>query len=97
MGLVICVLIAVVLYLLGKKIAPPSEENPEKRAPYACGEDFPPEEVQVYIHNFHYIAFFVIFEVAVLLLALSMYSFSFFAVALYAIVVFLALSQIPRW
>jgi len=96
MGLVICVLVAVALYLLGGKIAPPSEENPEKRTPYACGEDYPPEEIQVYIHDFYYIAFFVIFEVAVLLLALSMYSFSFLAVAIYAIIVFLALFQVPR-
>ncbi len=96
-GLLICLLIAVVFYLLGKKIAPPSEENPEKTAPYACGEDYPPEKIQMYIHNFYYIAFFVLFEIATLILALSMFSFSFYVVAAYAIIVFLTLLQIPRW
>ncbi|MCD6164067.1 MAG: NADH-quinone oxidoreductase subunit A [Candidatus Odinarchaeota archaeon] len=96
-GLLICLLIAVVFYFLGKKIAPPSEENPEKTAPYACGEDYPPEKIQMYIHNFYYIAFFVLFEIATLILALSMFSFSFYVVAAYAIIVFLTLLQIPRW
>jgi len=96
-GLLICLLIAVVFYFLGKKIAPPSEENPEKTAPYACGEDYPPEKIQMYIHNFYYIAFFVLFEIATLILALSMFSFSFYVVAVYAIIVFLTLLQIPRW
>ncbi|MHA1582745.1 MAG: NADH-quinone oxidoreductase subunit A [Candidatus Baldrarchaeia archaeon] len=96
-GLLICLLIAVVFYLLGKKISPPSEENPEKTAPYACGEDYPPEKIQMYIHNFYYIAFFVLFEIATLILALSMFSFSFYVVAAYAIIVFLTLLQIPRW
>jgi len=96
-GLLICLLIAVVFYFLGKKIAPPSEENPEKTAPYACGEDYPPEKIQMYIHNFYYIAFFVLFEIATLILSLSMFSFSFYVVAAYAIIVFLTLLQIPRW
>jgi len=96
-GLLICILIAVAFYILGKKIAPSSEENPEKTAPYACGEDYPPEEIQVYIHHFYYIAFFVIFEIAALILALSMYSLSFYVVAAYAIIVFLILLKIPRW
>jgi len=71
-GFILASLIAVTIYAIGGKIAPKTSSSKNKLAPYACGEDFPPEKVPISIHVFDFAALFMVFDVIALIIALSM-------------------------
>ena len=69
---ILSLLIALSIYYIGKKIAPPFKPNKDKVSPYACGEYFPPEKVPMKIIFFKYAVLFLIFDIVALLIAFSM-------------------------
>jgi len=89
---IVCLLTSAFLYLLGRKIAPRGKESDEKVTPYACGEDYPVEYIQYYIHWFYYAVFFTILEVAVMLVAFSLFapSVALLVIIIYTIMAILA-------
>jgi len=62
--LIIAVVAALVVWEIGKQIAPVGEDTPGKLAPYACGEDVPAIRVRMNLENFFiYAVYFMIFDV----------------------------------
>ena len=61
---------AILLYLLGKRIAPKPNNTGGKLTSYACGEDMPGTKVQFGYRLFFFVAlFFTIMHVAALVIA----------------------------
>ena len=96
LGFIISLLFAVLLYTFSGKIAPKFKNNREKELPYTCGEDLPPQTVQIYIPQFYYLVFFTIMEVALALLTIAFYSSIFWVPFIYVILVSLTLLALPR-
>ncbi|MBD3205051.1 hypothetical protein GF319_01755 [Candidatus Bathyarchaeota archaeon] len=62
MGLAI--FIGLIIVAIGNEIAPKSEYNAEKLAPYACGEPLQPRRIRVNVENFFiYAVYFMIFDI----------------------------------
>lgn len=73
-------------YWIGGKIAPKGKKTPGKLATYACGEDFPPEKLQLNVQRFFiYAVYFMIFDILSFILAISFMNPGLLP-ALYAIV-----------
>jgi len=69
----ISVLVAVLILLIGNKIAPKGSDTPGKLASYACGEDITPTKIRVNIENFFiYAVYFMIFDVLGFVLATTL-------------------------
>ncbi len=67
---IIFILVGLLLYLFGRKIAPKFNPVGGKATPYACGEDIPMKKMQVsYRLFFHVALFFTIMHVAALMIA----------------------------
>ena len=67
---VVFILVGLVLYLFGRRIAPRFNPVGGKATPYACGEDIPMRKIQVSYRLFFHIAlFFTIMHVAALMIA----------------------------
>jgi len=63
---------SIVLYLVGAVISPKNKKTKGKLAPYACGEELPPQKFQVNVRSFFlYVTFFMIFDISAFLLAMS--------------------------
>lgn len=63
-------IVALILLAVGKYIAPKGRDTPGKFAPYACGEDLPPERVMVDVEEFFvYALYFMIFDILAFILA----------------------------
>jgi len=78
---------AVIIYLLGGKLAPKSEPTKEKNAPYSCGEHGPVKEAKVDLERFlTYAVFFLIFDVLAFVTMTSFYATDLLPVA-YALIV----------
>lgn len=58
-------------YTLHKLMAPRPCEDKLKRAPYACGEELPPERVPVKLLLFKYVCLFLVVDVTALLFAFA--------------------------
>lgn len=71
-GFLIASLVSIIIYAIGGAIAPKASSSKDKLAPYACGEDFPPEKTPISIHVFDFAALFMVFDVVALMIALSM-------------------------
>ncbi|MEM3506297.1 MAG: NADH-quinone oxidoreductase subunit A [Candidatus Bathyarchaeia archaeon] len=71
-GFIIAVLVSIIIYIMGGAIAPKASSSNDKIAPYACGEDMPPEKSSISIHVFDFAALFMVFDVIALVVALSM-------------------------
>jgi len=83
---VLSILLGVILYILGSIIAPKVKKRTEKLAPYACGEDLPPEKLQVNAEEFFiYATYFLIFDVVAFVLATSFSNPGFFPILFIAI------------
>jgi len=63
---------AAIIYGVGGAVSPKPEANPDKLAPYACGEDLPPEKTRFSITLYNYAALFLIFDVVAMAIILSM-------------------------
>ena len=64
--------VSILLYLIGTVISPRNKKTKGKIAPYACGEELPPQKFQVNVRRFFlYITYFMIFDISAFLLALS--------------------------
>jgi len=65
-------IVVLIFYGIGKKIAPKGAKLLGKLAPYACGEDLPPVKLQVDVERFFiYITYFMIFDILVIIMATS--------------------------
>lgn len=66
----IFILVGLLLYLFGRRLAPKFNPVGGKTTPYACGEDIPMHKVQVSYRLFFHIAiFFTVMHVAALMVA----------------------------
>lgn len=64
--------ISISLYLIGATMSPKGKKTKGKLAPYACGEELPPQKFQVNVRSFFlYVTFFMIFDISAFLLAMS--------------------------
>ena len=91
MAIIAPLIVTLLLYLLGRMMAPKhTRQSEDKLAPYACGEDFPPEKLQVTANFFWYGLAFLIFDVIDFLLALA-FGVSPIIPALYLALIILAL------
>jgi NADH:ubiquinone oxidoreductase subunit 3 (subunit A) len=63
---------AAIIYGIGGAISPKSKANPDKLAPYACGENLPPEKARFSVILYNYAALFLIFDVVAMAIILSM-------------------------
>lgn len=68
----IAVIVSILIFLWGGMISAKGEKTSGKLAPYACGEDFPPEKFRVDVRRlFIYGLYFLIFDAFALIFALS--------------------------
>jgi len=78
--------VSLVLYWIGGRIAPRGKRTPGKLATYACGEEYPPEKLQLNVQRFFiYAVYFMIFDILAFILATSFMSPGLMP-ALYAII-----------
>ena len=93
-------LIGLIFYWIGARIAPKGTKTPGKLAPYACGEDFPPVRLQVNMERFFlYTIFFMVFDILAVVLATSLARPGILP-ALYALIVFASVMLVlplARW
>ncbi len=75
-GFALSLLIIVIIYLIGRRIAPKGgKAGGAKTDPYACGEDLPAEESRIDLERFLIFAlFFLIFDVAAFMVATSYFT-----------------------
>ena len=90
------------LYALGRRMAPAGKKTKDKESTYACGEDVPPGNVQFYIHRFYFAVFFVIFEAAAFIIFTGITGgtipfIGWFLVLVYTILLGVALIAVPLW
>jgi NADH:ubiquinone oxidoreductase subunit 3 (subunit A) len=90
------------LYALGRRMAPAGKKTKDKESTYACGEDVPPGNVQFYIHRFYFAVFFVIFEAAAFIIFTGITGgtipyISWFLVLVYTIMLLVAVIAVPLW
>lgn len=72
------------------------ETSASKVAPYACGEDLPPERLQVDMEKFLiYAVYFLIFDVLAFILVTSLYSPGFFPIIYASIGLMAAVFLLP--
>jgi len=63
---------SLIFYWVGGRIAPRGKKTPAKLAPYACGEEYPSEKLQLNVQRFFiYAVYFMIFDILAFILATS--------------------------
>jgi len=63
-------IVALIVLAVGRDLAAKGRDTPGKFAPYACGEDLPPERVMVDVEEFFiYAVYFMIFDILGFILA----------------------------
>lgn len=97
---VLSVIVGLIFYAIGGRIAPKGKKTPGKLAPYACGEDVQAIRPQVNVERFFLLTvFFMIFHILAVTLATSLARPGVFP-AIYALVVLgsvLILLPVVRW
>jgi NADH:ubiquinone oxidoreductase subunit 3 (subunit A) len=93
---------ALLLYGIGRRMAPKGKKSKDKESTYACGEDVPSGNVQFYVHRFYYAVFFVIFESAAFMIFLGITGgvvtpVGLVLVMFYTVLLFVALIAVPIW
>ncbi len=76
-------------------MAPKHEHTPGELEPYACGEHFPAERIQMTIQLYRFALYFTIFDVAAFILAVAAEA-PFTAFVMYVALILLALIVIPK-
>ena len=92
-------LIALILYLVGRKVGAKSKQSADKVAPYTGGEDLPAHKLQIDVERFLvYAVYFLIFDILAFTLATSFNAPEPVFPALYAIIVLMAVAiLLPLW
>jgi NADH:ubiquinone oxidoreductase subunit 3 (subunit A) len=91
----VAVIVSILIFVWGGAISVKGKKTSGKLAPYACGEDFPPERFRVDVRRlFIYGLYFLIFDAFALIFALSfakpgVFPVIFALLALIAVVVML--------
>jgi NADH:ubiquinone oxidoreductase subunit 3 (subunit A) len=90
------------LYALGRRMAPAGKKSKDKESTYACGEDVPPGNVQFYVHRFYFAVFFVIFEAAAFMIFMGINGsaityLGWLLVLVYTFLLFIAVIAVPLW
>lgn len=97
---VLSLVIGLIFYWIGGRIAPKVKRTPGTLATYACGEDFPPIRLQLNEERFFlYTVFFMIFDILAVVLATSLARPGMLP-ALYALIVFASVMLVipfARW
>lgn|GEM_PF-1700645 len=89
-------LAAILIYLVGGKLAPKLSKNGDKLEPYACGERWLPTRLRINVEEFFiYALYFMVFDILALLLATSMGASSWLPI-LYLLLMFATLLSILR-
>lgn len=93
---------ALLLYAVGRRMAPAGKKSKDKESTYACGEDVPSGHVQFYIHRFYFAVFFVIFEAAAFIIFTGITGgaitpVGWFLVLIYTTLLFVAAIAVPLW
>lgn len=69
---ILSLIVAGILYIIGGSIAVKSKHSLNKSKPYACGQDIPAERTPVAIWLFKFATAFLVIDIVVYLLILSM-------------------------
>jgi NADH:ubiquinone oxidoreductase subunit 3 (subunit A) len=70
---IISLLVTLLLYWYGGRISPKVKSTVDKLAPYACGEEYPAQKLQVNVERFFiYAVFFLVFDILAFMLATSL-------------------------
>jgi len=86
--------IGLIFYWIGARIAPKGKCPPGTFATYACGEDFPPIRLQLNEERFFiYTVFFMIFDILAVILATSLARPGIMP-TLYALIVFASVTLV---
>lgn len=98
---VIALVISLLTYAVGAKIAPKPKPSPDKVKPYACGEEVPAEVVPFTIHLISFATIFLVFDMVAMVIAFAMLSpevlfASHFLIAIYAIIALEAILLLAR-
>ncbi len=95
---ILILIVSILLYLLGKRMAPKLTKSGGKLTSYACGEDIPGTKVQFGYRLFFFVAlFFTIMHVAALVIAtVPAGKIALFAVLYLAVVFLSVLALITR-
>ncbi|MEM3693460.1 MAG: NADH-quinone oxidoreductase subunit A [Candidatus Bathyarchaeia archaeon] len=94
--LLLPLLIAIIIYLIGGKVAPKVPKSGDKLEPYACGERWLPVRLRINLEDFFlYALYFMVFDILALLLATSMGASSWLPL-LYLLIMFASLLYIMR-
>ena len=88
----VSLIVAIVIYLVGKKIAPKGQDVAGKTAPYACGENMTVDEVKVDLERFlTFAVYFLIFDVLAFVTVTSFYNLGAMPI-IYSLVVLMAVA-----
>lgn len=94
----ISITVGLILYLVGGRIGAKGRKSPGKVAPYACGEDLPPRELQVNVERFLiYAVYFLIFDILAFILATSLTTPGYFPAVYASIVLMATVILLPLW
>ena len=90
----VSLLFALVIFLIGKRIAPKGQNVKDKTAPYACGENITVGEVKVDLERFlTFAVYFLIFDVVAFVMVTSFYNLGVIPV-IYLLVVSVAFATL---
>jgi NADH:ubiquinone oxidoreductase subunit 3 (subunit A) len=90
----VSLLVAIVIYIVGRKIAPKGQNIAGKTAPYACGEDITVKEVKVDLERFlTFAVYFLIFDVLAFVTVTSFYNMGMMPI-IYSLVVLMAVAML---
>ncbi|MEM2178555.1 MAG: NADH-quinone oxidoreductase subunit A [Candidatus Methanomethylicaceae archaeon] len=71
---ILAILLTLIIFIIGGKISQKALKDPEKLAPYACGEDVSFEEARINLEKFLIFAlYFLIFDVITFIMAISFF------------------------
>jgi NADH:ubiquinone oxidoreductase subunit 3 (subunit A) len=94
----VSLLVAVLIFLVGRKIAPKGQNVVGKTEPYACGETITVEEAKVDLERFlTYAVYFLVFDVFAFVIVTSFYNIGVMPIV-YSLVVLMAVAMLifPR-
>ncbi|MGD6806564.1 MAG: NADH-quinone oxidoreductase subunit A [Candidatus Bathyarchaeia archaeon] len=90
----IALIVALLIYYAGGRLAPKSGQSVGKNAPYNCGEEGPVNEVKLDLERFlTYAIYFLIFDVVAFVTMTSFYAADFLPVV-YSLVVLAAVGML---
>jgi NADH:ubiquinone oxidoreductase subunit 3 (subunit A) len=85
---------ALIIYRIGGRISPKSDQNKEKNASYSCGEQAPLKEAKLDVERFlTFAVYFLIFDVLAFVTMTSFYAADFMPVV-YSLIVLIAVGML---